>query len=124
MYCSILVKASIVCMAMGHPTDECREDALRHLNPYQCKICGKRFGKRFAKTRHERKRNPCVPVEGDRISKPAFWVSLELRRAVSELEKAKGYVNVTAAIHKCKHICGESFLLLLKLALYLDSSTA
>ena len=44
--------------------------------------------------------------EGDRSSKPNFWVSLELQRAVSELEKAKGYDLVIAAIQKCKHICG------------------
>ncbi|KAF8426212.1 hypothetical protein EV426DRAFT_18872 [Tirmania nivea] len=84
---------------------ELKEDALRHLNPYQCKICGKRFGKRFAKKRHKRKGNPCVLVEGDRNSKPVFWISLELRQAVSELERAKRYGPVIAAIQKCKSIC-------------------
>jgi len=121
MYCSILFKhlmSRLVGKTMKHLTSERREDALRHLNPYQCKVCGKRFGKRFAKKRHKRKGNPCLQVEGDRNSKPAFWVSPELQRAVSELEKAKGYGTVIAAIHKCKHICGGFFLfILLKVAL-------
>ena len=83
--------------------DKCREDTLRHLNPYQCKICGKRFGKRFGKERHEKKKNPCAP---DGNCKP---VNPELQRAVSELEEAKGYDMVIAAIDKCKNICGEFF---------------
>ena len=87
--------------------DKCREDALRHLDPYQCKICGKRFGKRFAKKRHKRKRNPCVPAEGNGNSKPGLWVSPELRRAVSELERAKGYDMVIAAIDRCKKVYSE-----------------
>jgi len=103
---------------MKHLTDKYREDALRHLNPYQCEICGKRFGKCFTKKRHNRESNPCVPPVGDRNSKPNFWVSPELQRAVSELEKAKGYDAVIAAINKCKRICGESFhSMFLKLAL-------
>ena len=83
--------------------DKCREDALRHLNPYQCNVCGKRFGKRFAKKRHERKKNPCV-VDGN--NEP---LSSEFQRAVHELEEAKGYDMVIAAIDKCKNICGEFF---------------
>jgi len=80
---------------------------LRHLDPYQCKRCGKRFGKRFAKKRHKRNRNPCVPVEGNGNSKPDFWISPELQKAVSELEKAKGYDMVIIAIDKCKEIYSE-----------------
>ena len=83
--------------------DKCREDALRYLNPYHCNICGKRFGKRFGKERHEKKKNPCVP---DGNYKP---VSSGLQKAVSELEIAKGYKKVIAAIDKCKNICGEFF---------------
>ena len=87
--------------------DKCREDALRHLDPYQCKICGKRFGKRFAKKRHKSNRNPCVPAEENGNSKPGLWVSPELRRAVSELERAKGYDMVIAAIDRCKKVYSE-----------------
>ena len=84
--------------------DKFRTDSLRHLDPYQCKICGKRFGKRFAKKRHKRNRNPCVPVERNGNSKPDLWVTPEFQRAVSELEKAKGYDRVIAAIDRCNNI--------------------
>jgi len=122
MYCSTLFEASSARLAvskiMKHLTDKCREDALRHLNPYQCEVCSKRFRKCFTKKCHKRKRNPCVPPVGDRNSKPDFWVSPKLQRAVSELEKAKGYDMVIAAIHECICICGEFFhLMFLKLAL-------
>ena len=55
-----------------------------------------------------------MPVEGDGNTSPA---SLELQGAVSELEKAKGYDTVIAAIHKCKNICGGFPFILLRLTL-------
>lgn len=78
---------------------ELKEDTLRHLSPYQCQGCGKRFGKRYACTRHGKKQSPCKPVEG------VIWISSELRSAVKGLEDARGYDSVMAAIQKCKHIC-------------------
>ncbi|KAF8455742.1 hypothetical protein BGX38DRAFT_1327840, partial [Terfezia claveryi] len=78
-------KKTIICQFMGNecpsmiakgrgilsfrnPT-ELKEDTLRHLSPYQCQVCGKRFGKRHAITRHGKKQSPCQPVEG------VIWVS-------------------------------------------------
>jgi len=88
---------------------EYREDALRHFNPYQCEICGRRFGKLFTKERHKQNKNPCVPVAigENENSNPALWVSFEFQRAVSELEKAKGYGPVIEAIEKCNQILSE-----------------
>ena len=48
-----------------------------------------------------------VAIEGDGNGSLAFWVSLELRSAVCELEKSKGYGKVIAAIQNCKNICSE-----------------
>jgi len=88
---------------------EYREDALRHFNPYQCEICGRRFGKPFTKQRHQQNKKSCVPVaiRENENTKPALWVSLEFQRAVSELEKAKGHGPVIAAIKKCNQIPSE-----------------
>ena len=74
---------------------------MRHLSLYQCTICGKRFGKRFNKERHEKKGKPCMP------GNPDFRISPELQMAVSKLEKAKGYDMVVAAIHRCKNLSGR-----------------
>ena len=82
---------------------------MRHLSPYQCQICGKRFGKRHANIRHDNKRYPCQLV-GGRNSKRVFWVSSELWLAVKVLEEARGYDNVMAVIQTCKHICSECSL--------------
>ena len=81
---------------------------MRHLNPFQCEICGKRFGKRYGKGRHiwDRK-SQCMPVEESGSDKVVVWVSQELEAAVKDLEEAKGYVSVTAAIDKCKQLCCE-----------------
>ena len=46
-------------------------------------------------------------------------LSTELQMAVSELEKAKGYKNVIAAIDRCKKFYGE-FFPHIKLTLDLD----
>lgn len=83
-----------------------REDTLKNLDPYQYKICGRRFGKRFAKKRHKGKWSPGVPVEGNGSN---LWISSELRMAVSELERTKGHDMVIVAIDRSKDICGESF---------------
>jgi len=82
---------------------EYREDILRHFNPYQCEKCGQRFEKLFTKQRHQQKKNPYVPVaiRENKDTKPALLVSLEFQRAMSELEKAKGYGPVLEAIEKC-----------------------
>ena len=74
---------------------------MRHLLLYQCTICGKRFGKRFTKERHEKEGKPCMP------GNPDFWVSPELQMAVSKLEKAKEYDTVVAAIYRCKYLSGR-----------------
>ncbi|RPB24679.1 hypothetical protein L211DRAFT_142271 [Terfezia boudieri ATCC MYA-4762] len=82
---------------------ELKEDALRHLNGFQCKICGKRFGKRYGKKRHSEGRiSPCTPLEGGNNQ---GWLSPEFEAAIVELEKAKKAANVMAAIHKCIKLC-------------------
>jgi len=65
----------------------CREDALRHLNAYQCTNCGKRFRKKYGLTRHGK--SPC--------DKSLFTpVSPELARGLQDLEAAKGYMEIQA----------------------------
>jgi len=84
---------------------------LRHLNPFQCERCGKRFGKRYGKKRHSNKKNtPCMPVEEGGNGQEVVWVSRELTAAVVGLEEAKGGHEVMAAIDKCKKLCSESIL--------------
>jgi len=80
-----------------------REDALRHLRPYQCQSCGRRFAKRCGRSRHYKKRNQCIAGgrDGNDTYKP---VSAELRQAVKVLEEAKGYEKVTAAIDRCQQL--------------------
>ena len=85
-----------------------REDALRHLNPFQCKKCGQRFGKRYGLGRHSKGKTPCMqrPVKkGARVQ-----ISQELEGAVIALEEAKGYDEVIVAIDVCKEFYGECAL--------------
>ena len=79
-----------------------REDALRHLNPFQCKKCGQRFGKRYTLDRHGKVKTPCM----QRPVKKGVWISQELEVAVEALEKAKGYDQVIVAIDVCKQFYG------------------
>ena len=83
-------------------TKEHREDALRHLNPFQCKKCGQRFGKRYGLSRHGKDKIPCM----QRPVKQGVWISQELEAAVEALEKAKGYDKVIMAIDVCKQFYG------------------
>ncbi|KAF8426225.1 hypothetical protein EV426DRAFT_19542 [Tirmania nivea] len=99
---------------------ELKEDALRHLNPFQCDICGKRFGKRYGKGRHkEKKKVKCVPAGND---KRVVWVGRKLEEAILDLEKAKGYLKVIAAINKCKELCSECVPHIVHLILELQTS--
>jgi len=115
MYCGIQFQQSVLGL-VGIPMKhliEYREDALRHFRPYQCKICGRRFGKLYTKERHQRKKKvPCVPVaiRENKNSESALLLSLEFQTAVSELEKAKGHGPVIAAIEKCNQIPSECSL--------------
>ncbi|KAF8417866.1 hypothetical protein EV426DRAFT_645651 [Tirmania nivea] len=74
-----------------------KEDALRHINGFQCPNCGKRFGKRYGLQRH------CKPTK---CTKREFdEVHCELKRWMEELEGAKGYKKVKIAIDQCKKYC-------------------
>ena len=81
---------------------------MRHLNPFQCERCGKRFEKRYGKQRHSEKRKfQCAPVEEGGNGQAVAWVSREFEAAVLELEEAKGSYSVIASIRKCKELCCE-----------------
>ena len=81
-----------------------REDALRHLNPFQCKKCGKRFGKRYLLDRHSKgRKTPCI----QRPVKEGVSINQELEAAVEALENAKGYDKVIMSIDACKKFYGE-----------------
>ncbi|KAF8455726.1 hypothetical protein BGX38DRAFT_144362 [Terfezia claveryi] len=85
---------------------ELKEDALRHLNAFQCEKCGKRFGKRYGKERHsEKKQIPCTPPEGGN-NQAVTWITPDFAAAIVELEDAKKEAKVMAAIAKCIQLCG------------------
>ncbi|KAF8417841.1 hypothetical protein EV426DRAFT_352449 [Tirmania nivea] len=74
-----------------------KEDALRHINGFQCPTCGKRFGKRYGLQRHC-KLTKCTKGEFDEVH-------CELKRWMDKLEAAKGYDEVKFAIDQCKKYC-------------------
>ncbi|KAF8436698.1 hypothetical protein BGX38DRAFT_1214043 [Terfezia claveryi] len=76
-----------------------KEDALRHINGYQCLTCGGRFGKPYGLNRHHRNKTKCTKRNYE-------LVHPELLRWLGKLEKAKGYIPIKIAINQCKPYCG------------------
>ncbi|KAF8455743.1 hypothetical protein BGX38DRAFT_1166614, partial [Terfezia claveryi] len=112
-------KKPIICQFLGYDCEfmmakdhgifknyaELKEDALRHLNAFQCEKCGKRFGKRYGKKRHsEKKQTLCTPPEGGN-NQAVTWITPDFAAAIVELEDAKKDAKVMAAIAKCIQLC-------------------
>jgi len=80
-----------------------REDAIRHLNGYQCDICRKRFGKKYGLKRHKKdKIKKCTADTADTIPK----VSQELVDLLVKLESANGYEEIEEIMTRWKPHCG------------------
>jgi len=77
-----------------------REDSVRHINGYQCDICGKRFGKRYGLNRHNNEnKKQCTVGTIPKVSRGIAGLLLAL-------EKVKGYEGIKEIMIQCKPHCG------------------
>ncbi|KAF8416245.1 hypothetical protein BGX38DRAFT_1284170 [Terfezia claveryi] len=74
-----------------------KEDALRHINSYQCERCGKRFGKKYRLDRHRLLKRKRLCIAGEFAE-----VSPELKALLIQLEKASGYQEIKAIMDQCR----------------------
>ncbi|RPB18349.1 hypothetical protein L211DRAFT_854207 [Terfezia boudieri ATCC MYA-4762] len=75
-----------------------KEDALRHINGYQCLTCGARFGKPYGLKRHHLNKTKCTKRDCELVH-PALLLWMR------KLEKAQGYSLIKSAINHCKPYC-------------------
>ena len=113
-------KYTFICLLRGHDCGfmqkrdnkvfkncaELKDDLIRHLNPFQCERCLRRFGKKYGLDRHREKTKRCRKGKKTEDRVP---ITQAYKQALQKIQDAKKYEKIAKAAQEYFLIKSEYF---------------